>query len=411
MPRLLIIGYVWPEPASSAAGSRMMQLINYFLKEEYEIVFGTTARETSNMADLGDLGVSIEKLRLNDSSFDVLLKKLDPEIVLFDRFMIEEQFGWRVDNVCPKALKLLDTEDLHFLREIRQKAYREDKPEKDYYFNSDLAKREIASIYRCDLSLIISEAEMELLKTTFNVPAEILFYLPFMIQELSKDEMIDIPDYDERKDFFFIGNFLHEPNWNAVLFLKEKIWPELRKKLPDVKLQIFGAYPSQKVKNLNNKNERFIVNGWAENSADVMKNARICLAPIQFGAGLKGKLVEAMQNGVPSITTSVGAEGIKADMDWNGYVCDEINEFIGKAVSLYTNSSMWKEKQNFGFQILKERFNKKHHELRFKNRLGEIIKDLDIHRQQNFTGSMMKFHLMKSSYYLSRFIEEKNRNK
>ncbi len=127
MPKLLIIGYVWPEPTSSAAGTRMMQLIDFFKNENYQVIFGTTARETENKADLAALGVKTEKIKLNDPEFDDLLKKLMPEMVLFDRFMMEEQFGWRVDNICPNAIKILDTEDLHFLRKARQEAFKSNK--------------------------------------------------------------------------------------------------------------------------------------------------------------------------------------------------------------------------------------------------------------------------------------------
>ena len=165
---LLIIGFVWPEPQSSAAGSRMLQLIKAFRSWNYKIIFASPCTKHNNAFDLTSLGVETLCIELNSSTFDDFIKNLQPDIVLFDRFMIEEQFGWRVTEHCPKALKILDTEDLHGLRKGRMKAFKAQKSFDDFYLFNDTTKREIASIYRSDLSLIISEAEMVLLKEKFK---------------------------------------------------------------------------------------------------------------------------------------------------------------------------------------------------------------------------------------------------
>ncbi|MCM8570156.1 glycosyltransferase family 4 protein [Gramella jeungdoensis] len=411
MSRVLVIGYVWPEPTSSAAGTRMMQLLKFFRNDGYEVLFSTTTRETENKADLDSIGIRTEKIKLNDPEFDKLLEEFQPDMVLFDRFMMEEQFGWRVDNMCPKAIKILDTEDLHFLRKAREIAYKKNEKAEKIYFNSDLTKREIAAIYRCDLSLIISEAEMKLLLSEFRIPKEILLYLPYLIENISESEYKDLPDFEERNDFISIGNFLHEPNWNAVLYIKEKIWPQIRKKLPEAKMQIYGAYATEKVYNLHDEKSGFIVNGQAEDSSEVMQKARICLAPIRFGAGLKGKLIEAMQNGTPSVTTSIGAEGINSELSWNGFIADSENEFIARAVELYSEKNLWRQKQITGFEIINSRFSKEQFESNLKSRLEEIKNNIVAHRRMNFTGEMLKHHLHKSTYFMSRFIEEKNRNR
>ena len=142
-PTVLIIGFVYPEPNSSAAGTRMLQLINFFNDQNYKIVFATTCKKSDNAFDLESLNVQIVNILLNDSSFDVFAKELDPKIVLFDRFMTEEQFGWRIMENCPNALRILDTEDLHCLRKARQEAIKNNTSFDTLDFNSDIAKREI----------------------------------------------------------------------------------------------------------------------------------------------------------------------------------------------------------------------------------------------------------------------------
>ncbi|HSP11940.1 MAG TPA: glycosyltransferase family 4 protein [Salegentibacter sp.] len=408
MKKLLIIGYVWPEPNSSAAGTRMMQLIEFFQMEEYRVHFTTTATRTEFVPKLESLGVITKNIELNSPSFDRYIEELKPEIVLFDRFMMEEQFGWRVDKFCPDALKILDTEDLHFIRKARHQAYKENKNPQKIYLNSDLAKREIASIYRCDLSLIISEVELELLTREFNIPENLLLYLPFMLQHISSEEISELPDFNQRKDFVTIGNFLHEPNRNAVFILKEKIWPGIKKQLPEANLHIYGAYPSENILKLNDPKNGFLVHGRAEDAEVEMKKSRICLAPLQFGAGLKGKLIQAMQCGTPSITTTVGAEGIAGDLSWNGSIESDPKIFVAEAIELYTDESKWKTAQARGFEIINSRFSAELFRRRFQEKL-QIRKGLEEHREKNFIGAMLKHHLHRSTYFMARFIEEKNK--
>lgn len=408
LKKLLIIGFVWPEPKSSAAGSRMMQLIYFFQSQNYQITFASPCAKSENAFNLTTIGANQVTIELNHASFDVFVKELNPHIVLFDRFMMEEQFGWRVSEQCPDALRIIDTEDLHSLRKGRQQAFKEGKPfDKSYLFN-DIAKREIASIYRSDLSLIISEVEMDILKNDFNVPDDLLLYLPFMLETISEETIQKLPKFEKRNHFITIGNFLHEPNYNAVLYLKETIWPLIKKQLAKAELHIYGAYASQKVNQLHNEKEGFLVKGFTEDVNEVMQTAKICLAPIRFGAGLKGKLVDAMQNGAPCITTNMGAEGMFGDLDANGFIEDVPEEFANKAIQLYQDGNLWKEKQFNGFQIINKRFNKTHFQQKLASVIEETMNHLPNKRLNNFTGQMLQHHALQSTKFMSKWIEEKN---
>jgi glycosyltransferase involved in cell wall biosynthesis len=409
LKKLLIIGFVWPEPKSSAAGSRMMQLIETFLKADYNITFATTTSKTNNAFNLDFLGISEVNIKLNDSSFDVFIKSLNPDVVLFDRFMTEEQFGWRVVEHCPNALRILDTEDLHCLRKGRQQAFKDKKPFDKFYLFNDTSKREIASIYRCDLSLIISEVEMEVLKNQFKVDETLFHYLPFMLDTISEETHKNLPKFNQRKHFITIGNFLHEPNYNAVLYLKETIWPLIKNQLPDSQLHIYGAYASQKVNQLNNENNGFLIKGFADNVNEVMQHARICFAPLRFGAGLKGKLVDAMQNGTPCVTTAIGAEGMFGNLKPNGFVEDNPVDFANKVIQLYQDEMLWKEKQQNGFEIINARFNKKEHQSKLISIIDQTTQQLIKHRLNNFTGQMLQHYTLQSTKYMSKWIEEKNK--
>ncbi len=409
--KLLIIGSVWPEPNSSAAGWRMMELIDFFKTENYEITFASSAADSLYSFPIEENGISKVSIELNNDNFNDFITELNPSIVLFDRFMTEEQFGWRVIEHCPNALRILDTEDLHCLRLARQNCFKEKTEFQLSDLNSDTAKREIASIYRCDLTLIISEYEMELLINHFMVDSSLLLYLPFMLPKLSASETLQWKTFEERKHIVFIGNFYHEPNWNSVLFLKEEIWPLLSKKLPQTELHIYGAYPSQKITNLQNPKDRFFCFGRAESAKEVISNAKLLLAPIRFGAGLKGKLAEAMMYGTPSVTTSMGAEGMNGDFKWNGEIQNEVELIVNSVINFITNKEKWLEAQKNGIDIINNRFDKEYFRNVLKNEILKLKVNLESHREANFTGQLLIHHSLSSTKYLSKWIMEKNRSR
>ena len=410
MQSLLIIGFVWPEPNSSAAGGRMMQLISLFQKQGFQVVFASPAQDSNFMVDLREFDVQKESIELNNSSFDDFIKALNPKIVLFDRFMIEEQFGWRVAENCPDALRILDTEDLHCLRLARQKAFKEKREfQISDLLEEEIAKREIASILRCDLSLMISEYEIELLTNVFKIDPSLLYYLPLLLNSEAIPDLNLLPKFEDRKDFVFIGNFLHEPNWNAVQYLKETIWPIIKKQMQDAVLNVYGAYPSQKVLQLNNKKEGFLIQGRAESATEVVQKARVVLAPLRFGAGIKGKLLEAMQCGTPSVTTAIGAESMQGNLPWNGFVENNPETFAEQAIQLYQGKEIWLQAQNNGTEIIKKRYLKILFEDDFAKQIQLLLSNIKQHRLNNFMGELLQHHTLKSTKYMSRWIEEKNK--
>ncbi len=407
---VLILGFVWPEPNSSAAGGRMVQLISIFKERGFEVTFASSCSDSDYMIDLESLDVSKKSISLNCSSFDIFVKELNPSIVLFDRFMMEEQYGWRVAENCPEALRLLDTEDLHCLRLARQKAFKEKRQfTTDDLLVEDVAKREIASILRCDISLMISEFEMELLQKVFKIDADLLYYLPLLMEPIDVSTIQNLPSFEERANFVFIGNFLHEPNWNAVQYLKETIWPLIRKQMPEAILQIYGAYPSQKVLQLHKPGKGFYIMGRADDAQEVVQNARVVLAPLRFGAGIKGKLLEAMQCGTPSVTTTIGAESMYGDLPWNGFIADDTEVFADKAVELYQDKPLWLKTQENGFKIIERRYLNSLFADDFVKHILEKRSHLKQHRLHNFMGTLLQHHTLTSTKYMSRWIEEKNR--
>jgi len=139
-----------------------------------------------------------------------------------------------------------------------------------------------------------------------------------------------------------------------------------------------------------------------------MQKTKVCLAPIRFGAGLKGKLVDAMQNGTPCVMTSMASEGMFGDLQPDGFIEDDPELFAEKAIELYTNENLWKQKQSNGYEVINKRFDR----IFFQK---ELLKDTELTNQQlnekrlnNFTGQMLNHHTLQSTKYMSKWIAEKN---
>ncbi len=435
---VLIIGYVWPEPKSSAAGSNMLSLIKLFRQQDWQVTFASPAELSMHMADLAMLNVPTQSIALNDSSFDQYISELAPDIVVFDRYMMEEQFAWRVEKNCPSALRILQSEDLHFLRQARHKALKQHRDIQQEDWHSDYAKREIAAILRCDLTFIISSAEMKLLQEQFNIDPALLQHAPFMVENISSNEIDTLPTFEQRTDFISIGSFRHEPNWDAVLWLYKEIWPKIRKRLPQASIRVCGSYPPKKATQLHNPKIGFYVKGWVEDAQHEMQQARVCLAPLRFGAGLKGKLIDAMQAGTPNVTSTIGVEAMsciprleyssesrvsvdggeatltdeaKNTLPWSGYIEDDVDSFVEQAVALYSDSTAWQQAQQNGFQIINQIYDAEVIGKALIDRINNVLQHLGQHRLNNFTGAMLRHHSLKSTQYMSQWIEEKNKHK
>ena len=251
---------------------------------------------------------------------------------------------------------------------------------------------------------------MELLKTVFKVDEALHHYLPFMLNPISESDQKAWLPFEERQHFVTIGNFLHPPNWDAVQYLKSDIWPLIRKQLPEAEMHVYGAYTQDKHLQLHSEKDGFLILGRAEDAMEVIGKAKVLLAPLRFGAGLKGKLVEAMQCGTPSVASKLGAEAMHGNLPWNGEVADSPETFAQAAFNLYTDKSAWETAQKNGISIVNQIYPKEKLGTAIIKRIADLQSHLEVHRQRNFIGSMLMHHSMRSTEFMSRWIESKNKN-
>lgn len=403
---LLVIGHQWPEPQATGAGVRMLWLLNGFLQEGFHIVFGSASGSGDYRVDLGKLGITEVEIKLNDASFDLFLQKNGFTHVLFDRFLTEEQFGWRVRDNLPGAQVLLDTEDLHSLRHSREDALRRggewsvaDWVEHPIFY------REVASMFRSDLSLVISKREMELLLSEVPSLREKLVYLPFGMDGPAAATGLN---FQKRSDFVFVGNGKHAPNRDAITCLKTDIWPRIRKRLPGVELHIYGAYLPKQILQMHAPGEGFLVRGWAPELQPVLSNTRLLLAPLRFGAGIKGKILKASVFGLPVMGTSIAFEGIMEADKALPFVADSAERFAEKAVDLYANPVEWEK--SLGRQ---QQASRAHLNTSFNTLTGAMDSYPQRHkalaRETRVIQNLLRNEAFGRLRYLSRWIEAKEK--
>jgi glycosyltransferase involved in cell wall biosynthesis len=229
-----------------------------------------------------------------------------------------------------------------------------------------------------------------------------------MYDAIDEERQNDWLHFDQKKDFVCIGNGKHAPNIDAVQTLKKDIWPLIRKELPLANLFIYGAYLPESIKQLNSPKQGFHIMGHANDANEVISQARLNLAPLKFGAGIKGKLLSGMLNGTPSITTEIGAEGICENLPWNGMIANDMETFAKAAIFLYQNEDKWSIARQHGTDIINSFYNKAVLQIKLWDKIELLTKNLEEHRASNFIGTMLLHHSLASTKFMSKWISEKN---
>jgi glycosyltransferase involved in cell wall biosynthesis len=243
---------------------------------------------------------------------------------------VAEQFLNAIREQSPHSLAVVDTYDVHFVREMREaaiacdpslkrKAERTKRRELEIYGSADL----VLTVTEDDRRALLSESRKMNVAIVPNIHV-----LPEVVAPRSS-----------RRDLVFVGGFTHRPNVDAVLYFCREILPLVQEQIADVKLYIVGNAPPAEVVTLGS--ERVIVTGYVANMAPYLNSALVSVIPLRFGSGMKGKIGEAMAYGLPSVTTSIGAEGMGLLDGVDALIADGPEEFAARIVLLYRDPEMW----------------------------------------------------------------------
>jgi hypothetical protein len=267
----------------------------------------------------------------------------------------ENAYGYLYDQCDPRVVRVFDTVDLNFLRELRAgERQLSHGGLQDIKFDRlpDAAYEEIASMLRSDVVLVVSEEEKRVLVGQLHLPPEKI-HIVSTIHSLAPT----IVPYAERKGFSFIGYGGHLPNVDAIEYMVSAIWPRIRRQLPAAALVVYGFGLPQKIQALHDPAGGIVIHGYVEDHLAALGSSRVMLAPLRFGAGVKGKIGEALGVGTPVVTTPTGAEGI----DGEGTVLaveTQAERIADRAVEIYRNEDQWLRASRAGMDLLEKRFSR-----------------------------------------------------
>ena len=218
--------------------------------------------------------------------------------------------------------------------------------------NFEIIENKIFS--RTDVIYVVGNYEFNVLKEKYsnktirNIP---LYFYDKLLTNIEKD-------FSKRKDLIFVGNFLHSPNIDAIMWFYKEIFPKIVEKFPDIILHIIGAKNGEFIEKINSKNLKFEGHLSDEDLNSFYEKCRIAIAPLRYGAGVKGKIIEAAYNQIPMITTSIGGEGL--DNSTEAFIIEDDAKKMSETISnLYINFSRLKEMSDSGILFIKKYFSKK----------------------------------------------------
>lgn len=399
MTKLLYLSYIWPEPESSAAGWRTLQLLEA-LRGEYAITVGSPATENAHSERLRALGYETRVCAPNDPAFDAFVGELRPAVVVFDRFMLEEMFGWRVKEAAPDAIRIIDTQDLHSLRRARESGA-------DWRATEDFS-REIAAIARSHLSLVLSSHEMALLRE-LGLPESILLELPFFHDPREERAR---PAFAGRAHVAMIGNFRHPPNADSVRWLRDTLWPAVRARRSDIEVHLYGAYPPKEMMALDSPYDGFRVKGPAPNAIETLARYRASLAPLRYGAGIKGKIFDSWVAGTPVVATATGIEGMADGGASGALVFDSPETFADSIIRVYDSAAESARLAREGAEILRTRYDRGVLARRLLDRTRALAEGRGQPGESRYwLRSILWREQLRSAKYFSKWIEEKEKGR
>jgi GT2 family glycosyltransferase len=252
------------------------------------------------------------------------------DLVFMFRFGVVKKHIDEVRKHCTNAKVIFNTVDLHFLRQEREAELLNDDKKKEAAREAKNA--ECAAIRAVDAATVVSREELRLLKR--DLPGTHLYLMPF-----SRHVVGTKKGFADRRDIVFIGGYDHPPNVDAVKYFVSSFMPSLRTVLPGVRFYVVGSKPPEEIKLL--AAEDVIVTGFVENLHPLLDRMRVSVAPLRYGAGIKGKIGTALSVGLPVVATSLATEGMSLSDGENILVADGAEQFVDAIVRLYQNEVLW----------------------------------------------------------------------
>jgi len=340
---ILYIDHYVPEPDQDSGSLRTFRILGILSSMGNKITFWPDNLHYTKpyVQELQQKGIEVI---FGSNNFDKFLdeRKHVYDIVIMARPYISIKYIDSIKSMMPNCKIIYDSIDLHFLRMMRGDSV---KNNHDADETEKMRQLELSLMKKSDVTILTSTAEAEILHKEDNS-------LKFSIIPNVHIEAESIEKFEKRKNMIFLGGFQHAPNIDAAEFLINDIWPLIKQKISDAKLFIVGSHPPENIKKL--ASDDIVVTGFVKDLTSYYQECKIMLAPLRYGAGVKGKITQSLARGLPVVTTSIGGEGIDLLDSKNCMISDKPEDFAKKAVLVYTDEELWQKLSSNGLKVAKE---------------------------------------------------------
>jgi GT2 family glycosyltransferase len=332
---ILVIDHHIPTPDRDSGSHRMSIILRSLIEMGHSVTFieGSPTADSRYTDNLQQAGIEVLSGRhaLFSSGFLRRYGKFY-DLVILSRLHVALNYIGLVKRYCPRAVVIYDTVDLEYVRASRHAALTHDDTLRHYADRMKKAELRLTSMV--DSILTVSEVDRQLLlEDSPHLPVQV-------IPDIYPLHPPELPCKD-REDLLFVGGFGHHPNTDAISWFLHDIFPRIRRSLPGIRMLIIGENPPSEIQVFAAKDVIFL--GHVCDLGQYLRRCRIFVAPLRYGSGLKGKIIQSMSAGLPVVTTAIGAEGAFLEDGDNALIADDAEAFAGKVALLYQNPELWEK--------------------------------------------------------------------
>lgn len=362
--KLLFIAPTVPLYDRNSGDLRLFTLLN-ILSSSYDITYlalnpsGEKSLEdnlyVSNLKDL-EISVYIKNFSITD-----ILRSNRFKAAILEFYKIAERYLPRIKILQPSCPVIVDTVDLHYLR--FQRKYQITKDSKDLLLSQETKARELEIYAQADIILTVTDEDARSLQAANN---------NLVVRTLPNVHRLVYPIHTGNSyEIIFVGGFIHDPNVDAVVYFCEDILPRVRNSIPGARFTVVGSNPPEKIKTLNN--DFITVTGYVPSITPYLQKSCVSVAPLRYGAGMKGKIGEAMAHGLPVVTTSIGAEGMGLTDRENAMIADSPEQFSDAVIELMLDNNLYRAIQQNAIDHIEKNYTPE----RVSKRIEHILAELD----------------------------------
>ncbi len=262
------------------------------------------------------------------------------------RVEVGQRYIPHIRTVSPNTKILYDTVDIHYIREARQAEI--ENCQQLAQKSLKTKQKELANCILADRVLVVTDADGK------HLQQEIANLDYLVLPNVHTHQTLSSVSFEEREGLVFIGNYNHQPNEDAVFYFVQNVLPKVHEKLPDVKFYVVGSNMKNSMKALANEHVKIV--GWVDDVAPEFEKRRVFVSYLRYGAGMKGKIGQALSLGLPVVCTPISAEGMGLRDAETALLADDTKSFAEQICRLYQDKALWERLAKEGYDYIERTY-------------------------------------------------------